>query len=122
VYNFPRLTQLQVSQFLTYAILKKVKKNIYFGNARQFCYCWSETADEGDGRIMMGDNADGEVVMLRSIRLHCVEVWISAGLYSVCRYIVNDLMYNGLRLARNLSEGNHYVKSGSVYMYIFVHT
>jgi len=25
VYNFPRLTQLQVSQFLTYAILKKVK-------------------------------------------------------------------------------------------------
>lgn len=49
---------------------KKVKKYEYFGNARQFCYCWSETADEGDGRIMMGDKADGEVVMLRSIRLH----------------------------------------------------
>ena len=42
----------------------------------------------------MGDNADGEVVMLRSIRLYFVEVWISAGLYGVYRYVVNDLMCN----------------------------
>lgn len=40
---------------------------------------------------MMGDKAGGEVVMLRSIRLHCVEVWISVGLYRVYRYIVNDV-------------------------------
>lgn len=58
---------------------------------------------------MMGDKADGEVVMLRSIRLRCVEVWISAGVYSVYRYIVNDLMFDGLRLARNLSAGNYCV-------------
>ena len=70
---------------------------------------------------MMGDNAVGEVVMLPSIRLHSVEVWISAGLYSVYRYIVNDLMYNGLRLSRNLSEGNYCLSRGvfiCIYLYI----
>ena len=85
---------------------------------RQFCYCWSETADEGDRRIMMGDNADGEVVMLRSITLPCVETWISAGLYSVYRYIVHDLMCSGFRPSRNLSEGNYCV-SGGVYICIY---
>jgi hypothetical protein len=87
---------------------------------------------------MMGDNADGEVVVVRSIRLHCVEVWISAGLYSVYRYIVNDLMYNGLysvyryivndlmynglRLPRNLSEGNYCVSRGVyICIYLYIH-
>ena len=40
---------------------------------------------------MIGDKAGGEVVMLPSIRLRCVEVWISVGLHRVYRYILNDL-------------------------------
>ena len=70
----------------------------------------------------MGDNADGEVVMLRSIRLHCVEVWISAGLYGVYRYTVNDLVYNELRLARSFSEGNYCVSRGVYILYLYICT
>jgi hypothetical protein len=35
---------------------------------------------EGGGRILLGDNTGGEVVMLWPIRLQCAGVWVSAGL------------------------------------------
>jgi len=36
--------------------------------------------DAGGGRIMLGDNTGGGAVMPRSIRFHCVGLWISTGI------------------------------------------
>jgi hypothetical protein len=35
------------------------------------------------GRILLAEDISGEAVVLRPIRLHCVGVWISAGLTGV---------------------------------------
>ena len=43
-----------------------------------------EQRDEGDGRILLGDNTGGGAVMLGPIRLQFIRVWISS---SVCTYI-----------------------------------
>jgi hypothetical protein len=36
--------------------------------------------EAGGGRILLGDNTGGGAVMLRPVRFHCLEAWISTGL------------------------------------------
>jgi hypothetical protein len=42
-------------------------------------------SDEGGGRILLGDNTGGRVIMLRPIWFQCVGVWTSTALPCVCR-------------------------------------
>jgi hypothetical protein len=51
-------------------------------------------SDDGGGRILLGDNAGGEAIML-----HGVGVWISTGFLS-CKYAV-DRRHAQFRLAKN---------------------
>lgn len=99
---------------------KSKKKDIIFFKCAPVFYCGSEPPDEGDGRTMMGDNADGEVVMLRPIRPHCAEVWISAGLYDVNRYICKWLdVWWALPCPRPFRR-KPFLKSGSAYVYMHI--
>jgi len=43
--------------------------------------------DEGDGRILLGDNTGGGTVRLWPIKLRCVGVWISTILSYIYIYI-----------------------------------
>jgi len=44
----------------------------------------SAQRDEGEIRILLGDNAGGGAVMLEPMGLQCIRVWISS---LVCTYI-----------------------------------
>jgi len=53
----------------------------YFLNTRQIFPCRNERPmRQGGGRILLGNNKGGGVVMLWPIRFLHVEVWISTGL------------------------------------------
>lgn len=67
--------------------LKKKKWNHISWNAHQVFLCGMKAEwDEGDGRILLGDNTSGEAVILQPLRVQCVEVLISTGLQGVCMY------------------------------------
>jgi hypothetical protein len=44
-------------------------------------------ADQGGGRILLGDSTGGGAVMLRPSKCQCAGVWISAGLSCVYVYL-----------------------------------
>jgi hypothetical protein len=41
---------------------------------------------KGGGKILLGGNTAGEVVVLGPIRFRCIGVWISTGLSCICIY------------------------------------
>ena len=57
---------------------------------------------EGDGRILLGDNTGGGVVMLRPTRFQCVGVWRSTGL--LCLFDVHEIQTRKVRLETDLPE------------------
>ena len=71
------------TQSHTYAVLKNVKKieiAAFFKRTPLSFMSGNESAmTEGSGRTLLGDNAGGMAVMLRSIMFQCVGVRISSG-------------------------------------------
>jgi hypothetical protein len=63
----------------SHSIFKGVKnkqKKTSFKRAEFFLARMYAQWDENGGRVLLGDDACGGVIMLRPIRFHCVAVWI----------------------------------------------
>ena len=62
-------------------------------------------SDKGGGRILLGDNTGGRVVMLQLIRFHYVGVWMPAG--QPCIYTYNlPYVYSVLTCTNSNCTGN----------------
>jgi hypothetical protein len=55
--------------------------------------------DEGDGRILLDDNAGGGAVKLGPIKLQCVGVWIS---YTYIQYLAISILSSDLRKSESV--------------------
>jgi hypothetical protein len=83
-----RLKQLQFTQFQTHAVLKEKnrKKTLFFKSAEFVLAGMKAQWDESSGRILLGDNKDGEAVMLWPIRVQGAGVSILTGLPFIYTY------------------------------------
>jgi hypothetical protein len=79
--------QFKVAQFLTSQKMNKMFEVLSVIFLAEIKTQWGE----GDGRILLGDNTGGGVVMLRSIRFQCDRVCISTRLPSVYEYTVDHV-------------------------------
>jgi len=59
-------------------------KNYTFEDCAEFFLAdLKETMRRSGGRILLSDDTFGEAVVLRPIRFHFIEVWISTGLTGI---------------------------------------
>ena len=82
----PQLTQFQVTQFHTYAVYKKVRKqirNICEKRAEFFPEEIKAQRDESRVRLLLGGNKSGGAVALRTTRFQCPGVWMPSGLTDI---------------------------------------
>jgi hypothetical protein len=49
---------------------------IFEKSAKIFLARIKEQRDKSGGRIVLGDNTGGEVVLMRLLRFHCIGVWV----------------------------------------------
>ena len=83
----PQPRQFEITQFQTGDLKKEVKKNevvTYLVPAPIFLLAGIKAQlEEGDGRILLGDNTGDGAVVLLPIRFQCAGVWITSGLTCV---------------------------------------